>query len=107
VTAVAVPGRRVSFPSARPGFGDVALLRDNAHWQLQDDILSMPGLALDFVGRVETFDRDIVRVLDHICADRSWPLYYTQGLADRVYAAYESDFDRFGYARIIPSAPTM
>ena len=99
-----------------------ASLRVNAHWQLQDDILNMPGLALDFVGRVETFDREIVRVLDHIRADqsqrqaaviplhasphRSWPLYYTQSLADRAYAAYERDFDRFGYPRAITSAPT-
>ena len=98
-----------------------ASLRVNAHWSLQDDILNMPGLALDFVGRVETFTRDIGRVLDHVRADQrlrqaaviplrasphhSWPLYYSQNLADRVYRAYESDFDRFGYPRAISFAP--
>jgi hypothetical protein len=94
-----------------------ASLRVDAHWQLQDDILNMPYLALDFVGRVETFARDIVRVLDHVRAEPSlrraaimplhssphlsWPLYYTGDLADRVYGVYERDFDRFGYARSI------
>lgn len=95
-----------------------ANLRVDAHWQLQDDILNMPGVALNFIGRVETFAKDIVPVLDHVGADqflrqaaviplhasphRSWPLYYTQSLADRVYRAYERDFDRFGYPRAVP-----
>ena len=30
-----------------------------------------------------------------------WPTYYTRELADRIYRAYECDFDRFGYARAI------
>jgi hypothetical protein len=34
----------------------------------------------------------------------SWPVYYTPSLADRVYRAYERDFDRFGYARTISFA---
>ena len=79
------------------------------------------GLALDFVGRVETFTRDIGRVLDYVRADQrlrqavviplrasphySWPLYYSQNLADRVYRAYERDFHRFGYLRAISAAP--
>jgi hypothetical protein len=99
-----------------------ASLRVDAHWGLQDDILGMPRLALDFIGHVETFARDIERVLDHVRADRllgqaalmplrasphnSWPLYYTQSLADRVYRAYERDFDRFGYPRAISFAPS-
>jgi hypothetical protein len=98
-----------------------ASLRLDAHWGLQDDILNMPCLALDFIGRVETFTRDIVRVLDHVRAvqllrqaalmplraspHRSWPLYYTQDLADRLYRAYERDFDRFNYPRATSAAP--
>src|ERR1035437_6726329 len=90
---------------------------------LQDDILNMPCLALNFIGRVETFTRDIVRVLDQVRADQqlrqaavmplrasphqSWPLYYTQNLADRVYRAYERDFDRFGYPRAISATPAI
>ena len=98
-----------------------ASLRVDVHWQLQDDILNMPRLALDFIERVETFARDIRRVLDHVGADQrlrqaavmllhasphhSWPLYYTKDLADRVYHAYERDFDRFGYPHAISFAP--
>ena len=97
-----------------------ASLRVDPHWGLQDDILNMPCLALNHIGRVETFGRDIVPVLDHVNADRrlreaavmplraslhhSWPVYYTPSLADCVYRAYERDFDRFGYARAISFA---
>jgi len=82
----------------------------------------MPGLGLDFIGRIETFAREIGRVLDHVGADKglrqaavmplhasphhSWPLYYTQYLADRVYRAYERDFDRFVYPRATSFMPS-
>jgi Sulfotransferase family len=87
------------------------------HWQMQDKFVSVPGIALDLVGRVESFSDDINRVLDHVCVtdrfremislqlNRSrhmhWRHYYTDALAARVYRAYERDFDRFGYARAI------
>jgi Sulfotransferase family len=89
--------------------------RVDAHLQSQDDILTMPGIALDFVGRMEQFSEDILRVLDHIGAVNGirgnavvptnasrhgpWTDYYTPALLDRVYRAYERDFDRFGYPR--------
>jgi hypothetical protein len=87
--------------------------RVDAHLQSQDDILAMPGIALDLVGRIERFSDDISRVLDHIGAVNGirgnavvpinpsrhgpWIDYYTPALRDRVYRAYERDFDRFGY----------
>ena len=93
--------------------------RINAHWQAQDDLLNMPGMKLDFVGKVETFDKDFTRVLDHVGADHRlrqaihvfynasahgpWPDYYTDALAANVYRAYERDFDRFGYPRAVAS----
>lgn len=92
---------------------ETAACRIDAHWQVQDDIVTMPGLAYDLIGRVETFAHDIVPVLDHIGADTalrqnariplrtsthvSWQDYYTPDLARRVRRAYERDFDRFGY----------
>ena len=78
----------------------------------------MPGITLNFIGKVESFDRDFTRVIDHVRAwDRlrpvpdlrfnasehqPWPSYYTNILADTVYRAYERDFDQFGYPRKIP-----
>jgi hypothetical protein len=90
----------------------------NIHWQLQDDILSMPGLSLDFVGKVEHFATDFVRVLDHARAPEEVRRlatapqnvsrrglsrdYLTPDLAERIYRAYERDFDRFEYPRALP-----
>ena len=69
---------------------------------------------LDFVGRLESFNTDFVRVLDHVGASeavrrdafvpinvsqhKKWSDYYTKDLADRVYRAFERDFDRFAAA---------
>jgi Sulfotransferase family len=91
--------------------------RLDAHWQRQDDILNMPGINLDFIGKIESFRSDVVRVLRHVEAcerlvpammtplHRSchlpWRQYYTSALADHVYKAYERDFDRLRYARTI------
>ena len=89
--------------------------RVNAHWNLQDDLLAMPGIALDLVGKVESFRDDFTRVLEHVGANgamlpaldtnyntsrhQPWPEYYDDALARRVYRAYERDFDRFRYPR--------
>jgi hypothetical protein len=89
--------------------------RLDPHWQSQDDLLSMPGIRLDFIGKVESFEQDFGRVLDHIgaprvrcqtdpahlnkSAHRPWRDYYTPALAAEAYRAYERDFDRLGYAR--------
>jgi hypothetical protein len=89
----------------------------DAHWTRQVAIIDMPGITLDFVGKVETFAHDFSRVLDHIHANTAmrvqsvlpfnasdhddWPAYYTTELADMVYGAYEPDFDRFQYRRAI------
>ena len=94
-----------------------ALTRVDAHWQLQDDLLSMPGITLDLVGKVENFANDFRRVLDHAGVEEpllseairplnasdheGWSTYYTRELADRVYQAYERDFDRFEYPRML------
>jgi hypothetical protein len=91
--------------------------RVDAHWQLQDDLLAMPGIKLDLIGKVETFRDDFARVLDHVGADdqfrqaigihlnvsqhQPWQDYYTEALAARIHRAYERDFDRFGYTRAI------
>jgi hypothetical protein len=92
--------------------------RNDPHLLAQDDLLSVPGITLDFVGRMESFNADFARVLDRLRASdqirrdalvpvnpsqhRHWSDYYTPDLADRIYRAYECDFDRFGYPRSLP-----
>jgi Sulfotransferase family len=90
----------------------------NAHWQPQQKLVDGPAITLDFIGRVETFDSDFARVFDHLGASaeirrealvpvnpsrhRHWSQHYTPDLADRIYRAYECDFDRFSYPRALP-----
>jgi sulfotransferase famil protein len=91
--------------------------RIDAHWQLQDDLLNMPGIKLDFIGKVETFSKDFARIMKHVGTDRAlveaikvhfnksqhqpWRDYYTSALADQAYRAYERDFDRLLYPRVV------
>ncbi len=97
-----------------------ALARVDYHWHLQSDIINMPGIELGLIGKVETFERDFDRVLDHARASTSirqsaltrqnesshgaWTAFYTQELADSVYRAYERDFDELQYPKRLPGA---
>ena len=115
--------RTLSFAELVAFAAATAKARHDIHLQAQDDILSIPGIELDLIGKVETFDADFVRVLDHLDASdeirreaaiavneshhEDWPLYYTHELADRIYRAYERDFDRFNYPRAIKSGSTI
>jgi hypothetical protein len=93
--------------------------RLDTHWQDQQELVDGPGLALDFIGRVESFDRDFAKVHDHVHVDlrqdkgpltavrtrehAPWSDYYTPELVSAVYRGYERDFDRFSYARALPT----
>jgi hypothetical protein len=93
--------------------------RHDPHLQMQSDILSIPGIKLDFIGRMENYNSDFTRVLDQIGVSEEircdalvpmnpsrhklWSDYYTPDLADRVYRAYQRDFDSFAYPRAMPS----
>jgi hypothetical protein len=93
--------------------------RIDRHWQLQSDIIDLPGMELNMIGKVENFTSDFGRVLDHVGADKAMrqatvkPLhtssrrricdYFTPELAALVYRSYERDFDRLGYSRALPS----
>jgi hypothetical protein len=112
----------LSFPQFVEFAAATADRRVDAHWGLQDDVLTMPGIELDFVGKVEKFHEDFSHVLEHVAPDaelekairqrlnatrhQPWPKYYTPALAKRVYRAYERDFDRFGYRRGLKAADT-
>jgi hypothetical protein len=109
--------RTLSFPEFATYATSMAWRRRDPHIQAQADILSMPGITLDLIGKVESFLGDFAQVLDHLRADDSvrreaivllnksdhahWSDYYTPELADRIYRAYEPDFDLFGYPRAI------
>jgi hypothetical protein len=89
--------------------------RLDPHWHSQDDMLDMPGIKLDLIGKVESFHDDFTRVMEHVGAGqalrdavngrlnesehRPWRDYYTSEIADQVYRAYERDFDRLRYPR--------
>jgi hypothetical protein len=98
----------------------VAATADNPtdmHWRPQHDLLNLPGVSFDFIGRLETFSRDFARVIEHARADQSlaaaadahlnksqrrdWRDYYTSALAHQVYRIYERDFDRLAYPRAV------
>lgn len=84
------------------------------HWDRQVARTSVPGIKLDLIGRVETFDSDFATVLQHArkssiklprlneSGTSDWPSYYSGELAGIVYRLYEQDFDAFRYPRRIP-----
>jgi hypothetical protein len=88
------------------------------HWHPQTKILHIPGMKLDFIGKIENFAADFNRVLDFVNASpelrakliepfhfsKRKPVseYLTPPLAERIYAAYEEDFDRYGYPKTLP-----
>jgi hypothetical protein len=53
---------------------------------------------LDRLGASEEIRREAL-VPVHSSRHRHWSEYYTPQLAERIYRAYERDFDRFKYSR--------
>jgi hypothetical protein len=110
------PDQTLSFPEFVEFATATVDQRIDIHWQLQDDFVTVPGLPLNLIGKVESFQTGFARVLDHIgvtnqararylqlavnpSSHQAWQDYYTDALAVRVYRAYERDFDKFGYPR--------
>ncbi len=112
------PGRSMAFSDFVRFISKPEARNLNAHWQCQHELIARPGIALDFIGRVERFEQDFARVFDHVGADgalrdimrhpvnasrrQPWQDYYTSELATIVYRAYEADFDHFRYPRALP-----
>jgi hypothetical protein len=96
--------------------------RLDQHWNLQSDVLEMPGIRIDLLGKVENFALGITRMLDRLrvpaelkakilnrvvqplnpSARGSCAQYYTTELAETVYRAYQEDFDKLKYSRVPP-----
>jgi Sulfotransferase family len=110
--------RTLSFADFARFVTEPGMQRLNAHWWRQVELVDGPAITLEFIGRVESFDRDFAHVFDHVGAGeelrsrsrqpinasshRPWKDYYTTEIAAAVYRAYEHDFDRFGYPRSMP-----
>lgn len=91
--------------------------RADPHWALQDDILNMPGIKLDLIGKTENFESNFARVTQHVAKLTQSPsitrfnvssragcaAYFDTELSKRVYRSYERDFDRFGYPTTPPA----
>lgn len=85
------------------------------HWRQQTSLTRCDLIHYDFIGRQESFEQDFDSVLctlganDAILADakefrnrtitRDWREHYDAPIADKVYRAYEADFEHFGYSR--------
>ncbi len=62
---IGLDGRALSFADFLHRLGD-GYLTANIHWAPQADIIALPPASLDFVGRVETLEPDLARVMDRI-----------------------------------------
>jgi hypothetical protein len=60
------PDQTLSFPEFVEFATATVDQRIDIHWQLQDDFATVPGLPLSLIGKVESFQTDFARVLDHI-----------------------------------------
>ncbi len=129
------PGK-VSTYAGIPGFGNdsqegfAAFVRylsagglmDNKHWTPQYLLMVIPPEKYDFVGRVETFNRDMQYVLDKAglvlpdgrSLDELYPTdkagkktqageklakYFSATEIDQVYQLYKTDFERLNYPK--------
>lgn len=86
------------------------------HWCPQVNLIPVPVSMLSFVGKVETIDEDIPRLVDKLFgegkfqeiktreagrrgASNQLAEYYTDDIKERVYALYKSDFETFQYPK--------
>lgn len=81
----------------------------NIHIRRQSCLIDLNHI--DFLGRFETFERDLARISDHLGLDRGhgiphknsctekkpWHAYYTPDLRDRVGEMYRKDIQIFSY----------
>lgn len=87
---------------------------EDPHIQTQSSMIDVPLLELNFIGKFESLNQDITRLLDfgnasdelrdrvlvpvNPTARKDLTDYYKNGLTEKVYQAYEQDFDRFQYS---------
>ena len=89
-------------------------INDDPHWCRQIDLIPHHLFELDFIGKVETLQRDLLTVVEQLfgmdydnisqvrrgpktAADNVIGEYYSKELQDRVFGLYARDFAVFGY----------
>lgn len=101
-------------------FLDAGGLHLDMHWAPQRDILCLPIDRFDFVGRVESLDRDLSQVLRRLFgpdarmpdrrrgtttnASHRLQEAYGPEQRERIGRLYSGDFELFGYDRALPAA---
>ncbi len=86
----------------------------NGHWQLMSSMIPQGSAAPDVIGRVETLQADLGAILERLGASdkvsirihnvkqpRGAQAWLDQQQADQIFAAYQEDFERFGYNRAL------
>lgn len=88
----------------------------NQHWDTQHSVLQMSKVNFTHIHRMESeFAENVAKIMHKVGIPENWTLekmqrpsnasgeapesVYNQELADRVYAIYQDDFERFGYNR--------
>lgn len=114
---VADPMRPATFPEFVEAVSRQTVYQMNGHWRPQADQILWGDIPYAFVGRLETFGEDIVRLGTLIGEDLMPYLgehvhqtesserlrqYYTPELQRQVYEIYKADFDAFGYPEQLP-----
>ncbi|WGL15406.1 sulfotransferase family protein [Microbulbifer bruguierae] len=99
---------------------DRKYLYSNAHWVPQSDLLLLPAAELDFVGKVESLDRDLTEIKRRLQPGNSDQItsagppatgasnklrryYSNEALVKQVARIYRADFETFGYDVAFPS----
>jgi len=87
---------------------------DDPHWARQVDLVVLPANKLDFIGRVESIEKDLNFVQRQIFGKETELISYTRhatnaksgldeledNIRKRIYRIYETDFDQFSYTPI-------
>ena len=110
-------GGKVTFGQFLTYLENANIGRVDRHWRLQRDVLMYDDVRYDCLGRMETFEPDMIAILKRIGADaaklpvvnaRSTTDKFVNELTpadlDRIYKVYEPDFDTFRYARTPPQS---
>jgi len=110
--------KTISFPEFIHAVIRQPLQQMDPHWRIQYYGTFQPGIRFNFIGRFETFERDLQYFTKQIGLDFAscyWvenqhatganhqiQHYYTSELIEKVIRKYQDDFEFFGYPKDLP-----